>query len=127
MFSLSVVEGWDYKTPDVNPENLISHDPKRAELSLKKARKMAKLKGVTLRTTFPSLYGKQSRIINSNVKLKNCVNLYTAPFVLPDQIMLGCSGVSTSFGSMKDRSIEDIWNGPDSEFVDNVNYFSHIF
>ncbi|MCE5251396.1 radical SAM protein [bacterium] len=114
--SLSAGEGWGYNTPYIKDEDLIGHHADRARQSIAEARKLADELGVILRLKFPGLREHKSgdRPVGKKPELtgKSCLNLYVSAELHPDMSVIACCDAKAAFGSLRDASLRDIWNGP---------------
>jgi MoaA/NifB/PqqE/SkfB family radical SAM enzyme len=111
--ALSIVEGWDYKTEDIQAEHLIANHIEATHKFVREALRDAKTKGVLLRITFPSLSKKKYKDIPyhaGKIKPKNCLNLYSAAWLLPTFDIIGCSSATSSLGNIKKTNFKEVWN-----------------
>jgi MoaA/NifB/PqqE/SkfB family radical SAM enzyme len=118
--ALSVAEGGDLQTGDITPDDLLANHVEMAHDAIREAAEEAKRCGVILRTRFPSLTQHSFRDIPyhaGGVKPKNCLNLYTTFWMLPDLEVIGCSHVNASAGNLRDASFSEIWNAEDHWYV----------
>ena len=114
--ALSVAEGGDLQTGDIRAEHLVKNNIEFAHDAILEAAVEAKRCGVILRTRFPSLtrhaYG-DIPFHAGGIQPKNCLNLYTTFWILPDLEVIGCSHVSTSVGNLGDTDFAELWNSTD--------------
>ena len=111
--ALSVGEGADYKTDDINKNHLIANNIEITHHHIKEAAKEAKKRGIIFRTKFPSLSKKQFKDIPyhaGKIKPRNCFNLYSVAWFLPNYDVIACSHVSTIFENIKNTDFDKIWN-----------------
>jgi len=115
--SLSAGEGWAYGTPDIKEEDFIKHHTELARKSIGEAQKLADELGIILRTKFPSLRtptpsGSKKPKKKNLTRLNSCFNLYVSTELHPNLDVIACCDANEPFGSLKDATLQDIWNGP---------------
>ena len=114
--SLSIVEGWDYNTVDILEQHLVKNNIELTHQSIIEAKKEAKRLGITVRFRFPSLEDDKFKDIpyhKGNIKPKNCLNLYSSVWFLPNFDAIGCSSVTKSFGNINEICFDEFWNKKD--------------
>jgi MoaA/NifB/PqqE/SkfB family radical SAM enzyme len=120
--SLTVGEGFDYDTNFTKPSNLARNNKELFRRELFKAQAKAKQLGVILRLRFPFLAddAESTRGLPRQVGTllpKSCLNLYASVWRLPNLDAIGCSVSPMSWGSVKERGLDAVWNGPDGTYV----------
>lgn len=114
--SLSVGEGMDYDTPFTTAAQLARNNKALFRAELSRARAKAKELGLILRLRFPSLAGDSEPAgdLPRQVPVlppKNCLNLYASVWLTPSLEAIGCSASAVSWGSVRDRGLDAVWNG----------------
>lgn len=118
--ALSVGEGVDLQTADIKPEDLVANNIELAHNAIRDAAAEAKRCGVILRTGFPSLTKHSFKDLPyhaAGVRPRNCLNLYTTFWMLPNLEVIGCSSVNASAGNLRETSFAKLWNSEDQWYV----------
>jgi MoaA/NifB/PqqE/SkfB family radical SAM enzyme len=118
--ALTVGEGWDYKTDDITKDHLIANNIEITHHHIKEAAREAKKRGIIFRTRFPSLNNKQFKDIPYHagcIKPRNCLNLYSAAWFLPNFDVIACSSATKSFGNINNTDFAKIWNSDKFGYV----------
>lgn len=118
--ALSVGEGVNLQTDDIKPEDLVSNNVELARNAIREAAAEAKRRGVILRTAFPSLTKHSFKDLPyhaADVLPRNCLNLYTTFWMLPNLEVIGCSSVNAGAGSLRETTFDNLWNSEDQWYV----------
>ena len=116
IYSLSVVEGWNYQTDLLSEENFIEKNIRLTQNSIRAGEYEANKSGVILRTHMPSRPNGEYEKINAIariikiIKPKACLNLYAVAWLLPSFEVIGCCSCKGSFGNITKENFKTIWN-----------------
>ena len=120
IYSLSIGEGWDYKTDKIREEHLVKNNIAVVKDCVANAYKRPRKRKLVLRTRFPSLRQVDQNGIPRHigfVKPSNCLNLYASIWLLPDFRVVGCSSSVNTLGNIRQTGLNDLWISRDSVYA----------